>query len=343
MFTIAQLDSIIEKAIISLDLKGEPQELYNPMEYLISIGGKRIRPKLTLISYNLFSDKIDNSILYPALGMEIFHGFTLIHDDIMDNADMRRNQLTVHKKWNQNIAILSGDVMSIKSYEYIAMAPEKSLKKVLTLFSTTAKEVCEGQQYDMNYEAAPFITMEDYMGMIALKTAALIAASAKLGAIIAEAPDKVANALYNYGFELGLAFQIKDDYLDTYGDPLTFGKKIGGDIVVGKKSWLLVEAIRRADNDERKELIALASSGSTGASGGNSEGEEGEEMTKLSDEEKIARVTELYNKLGLREAAEEEMERLRERALSHLKEADFNPQQLERLEYFAEELINRKN
>jgi geranylgeranyl diphosphate synthase type II len=219
MFSISEIDALVEKGIFSLDLKGEPVELYNPIEYLVSIGGKRLRPKLAILSYNLFSDKIDRSIIYPAMGLEIFHGFTLIHDDIMDNADLRRNRTTVHKKWNNSIAILSGDVMCIKSYQYMSMAPAAKLKEVLDLFSETAEQVCEGQQYDMNFETSPLITMDEYLSMIGLKTAVLIAASAKVGAIVANAPATVCDALYNYAYQLGLAFQIKDDYFDSFGDP----------------------------------------------------------------------------------------------------------------------------
>lgn len=323
MFTISEIDSIVEKGIFSLDLKGEPSELYDPMEYLISIGGKRLRPKLALITYSLFKDQIDRSILYPAMGLEIFHGFTLIHDDIMDNAEMRRNRPTVHKRWNNNIAILSGDVMCIKSYQYISMAPAERLKEVLELFSKTAAKVCEGQQYDMNYESAHLITMEEYLSMIGLKTAVLIAASAKIGALIAGAPLNVANALYNYGYQLGLAFQIKDDYLDTFGNPAIFGKKIGGDIACGKKTWLLVESLRRADSAKRAELIALI----------RSEGE-------LSN--KVERVISIYKELGVKEAAEKAMESLHAKALEHLKECELDKEQHQLMIDFAKELITRE-
>lgn len=255
MFSINEIDSIVEKGLFTLSLGGEPGELYKPIEYLVSIGGKRIRPKLALISYNLFCDKLDNSIIYPALGLEIFHGFTLIHDDIMDNADLRRNRATVHKKWNSNIAILSGDVMCIKSYQLISHAPDAVLKEVMEIFNKTAAQVCEGQQFDMNYESLPFITMDDYISMIGLKTAVLIAASAKIGATIAGADAKIKECIYNYGYMLGLAFQIKDDYFDSFGDSAVFGKKIGGDILCGKKTWLLVEALKMGDSATRQMLF----------------------------------------------------------------------------------------
>lgn len=323
MFSIEEIDSMVEKSIFSLELKGEPQELYNPIEYLISIGGKRVRPKLAIVAYNLFSDQIERSIISPAIALEIFHGFTLIHDDIMDNAVVRRNQPTVHKKWNNNIAILSGDVMCIKSYQYMAKAPVDKLKNVLDLFSSTAAKVCEGQQYDMNFEAAPFITMEDYLNMIGLKTAVLIAASAKLGGILAGAPAGVADALYNYGYQLGLAFQIKDDYFDSFGDSALFGKKIGGDIISGKKTWLMVEALKRAQNDNKTELNNLLKN------------------TTIEPEKKIAAVLAVYQDLGIKEAAQEAMEHHHKQAINSIKECGLNTEQKERLSEFAQILINR--
>lgn len=323
MFSIEEIDSMVEKSIFSLELKGEPEELYNPMEYLISIGGKRVRPKLAIVTYNLFSDNIERSVIYPAIALEIFHGFTLIHDDIMDNASIRRNQPTVHKKWSNNIAILSGDVMCIKSYQYMAKAPVDKLKSVMDLFSTTAAKVCEGQQYDMNFETSPFITMEDYLNMIGLKTAVLIAASAKLGALIAGAPANIADALYKYGYELGMAFQIKDDYFDSFGSSALFGKKIGGDILSGKKTWLMVEALKRAQNEQKKELNALL------------------KETPLDPDKKIAAVLSIYNYLGIKEAAQEAMDKYHTQAIDAIKECALNSEQKERLYEFAHILINR--
>ncbi len=327
MYSISEINSIVEKTLFSLELKGEPQKLYSPIEYLVSIGGKRIRPKLVLTTFNLFSDKIDRSVVYPAIGLEIFHGFTLIHDDIMDKADLRRNMLTVHKKWNDNIAILSGDVMCIKSYQYIAMAPEDKLKSVLELFSETAVKVCEGQQYDMNFEASPFITMDDYISMIGLKTAVLIAASAKLGAVIAGAPHKVADALYDYGYNMGLAFQIKDDYLDSFGNTSMFGKKIGGDILCGKKTWLLVEALKRADSGSASELNELLD-------------------RKVSSEEqersKIDSVIAIYRRLEIDKAATEAMDLYNKEALECLERANLKDKQKERMVKFAAALLKRE-
>lgn len=324
MYTLEELDAIVEKAVMTLDLKGKPEELYEPIEYLISIGGKRLRPKMALMTYNLFSDRIDNEILYPALAIEIFHGFTLIHDDIMDDAPLRRNQTTVHNKWNNNIAILSGDVMCIKSYQYLAHSPASSLSKVLALFSRTAAQVCEGQQIDMNYESVPFITTEDYTEMISLKTAVLIACSAKMGAIIAGAGDKVSDMLYNYGYKLGLAFQIKDDYLDSFGNTLTFGKAIGGDILCNKKTWLLVEAFKRANPEQTNALLDLFKNNS------------------IAPEEKIAAVLAKYKDLGVKERAEEAIAGYHAEAREIVLAAGLTKAQESQLITFADKLIDRE-
>ena len=324
MFTISEIDSIVEKSIFSLELKGEPGELYDPISYLISIGGKRLRPKIAILTYNLFSDKIDRTILHPAMGLEIFHGFTLIHDDIMDKAPLRRNRETVHNKWNENIAILSGDVMCIKSYQYMSEAPAAKLKPVLDLFSLTAAQVCEGQQYDMNFETLSFITMEDYIGMIGLKTAVLIAASVKIGAIIAGAPREASEAIYDWGYQLGLAFQIKDDYFDSFGDSNLFGKKIGGDILCGKKTWLLAESLRRASPQKRREIQDLFRD------------------STMESVQKIAKVLEIYEELGIRKAAEEAMDSYHKKANEALKNSGLTPEQKDRICEFADSIINRE-
>ena len=324
MYTLKEIEDIVEKGLYSLNWEGNPGELYEPIKYLVSIGGKRLRPKMAILCYNLFSEKIDNSIVYPALALEIFHGFTLIHDDIMDGASLRRNQPTVHKKWNNNIAILSGDVMCIKSYQLIGYTPEKYLNDVLNLFSDTAAQVCEGQQYDMNFETLPFITNEDYLEMIGLKTAVLIACSAKIGAIIGGSSPEVADALYNYGYQLGLAFQIKDDYLDSFGDSAIFGKNIGGDIVSNKKTWLLVESLKRAQGDDEKELNNLIS------------------KTDTDPKNKISKVLALYNKLGIKSAAEEAIGEYHKNAKNAIDSEHFTERQKESLLEFANLLLNRE-
>lgn len=323
MFTLKEIDNIVEKGLESLNFQQEPIELYEPIEYMISIGGKRLRPRMCLMTYNLFSDKIEKPILNPALALEIFHGFTLIHDDIMDNADIRRGQPTVYKKWNSNIAILSGDVMSIKSYELLANCPTDKLPDALALFSKTAAQVCEGQQYDMNFENMPFITMDDYISMIGLKTAVLLACSAKMGALIAGADKKVSQALYDFGYVLGIAFQIQDDYLDTFGQRNVFGKKIGGDILNNKKTWLLVESFRRANSKDKETLDKLLS------------------LTEKDGAEKIGGIQELYTRLGVKESAVQEIVNYHQKALSIIEELKFTDAQRNQLETFAHNLLKR--
>lgn len=323
MFAIEELDRYVENGLAALNFRIEPKELYQPIEYMISIGGKRLRPELCLLTYNLFSDKIEKPILYPALALEIFHGFTLIHDDIMDQAELRRGQQTVYRKWDNNIAILSGDVMSIKAYELLANCPGNVLPQVLALFSKTAAQVCEGQQYDMNFEDIPYITMKDYISMISLKTAVLIACSAKMGALIAGADEKVAQALYDFGYDLGIAFQIQDDLFDTFGQGNVFGKKIGGDILNNKKTWLLVESFKVADNRQREELDAIMA------------------MGEDQGEEKIARMQQMYNTLGIKESATKSIMEYYNSALEIIDKIDFTPAQMEQLQRFADKLIKR--
>ena len=324
MLSASEIESVVEKGLMNLDWKMQPEELYEPIGYLISIGGKRLRPRLAILCCNLFTDNIDKSILYPALGLEVFHGFTLIHDDIMDGAEMRRNQPTVHKKWNSNIAILSGDVMCIKSYQLIANAPVGCLKEVLDIFSETASQVCEGQQYDMNFESEPFITLDDYMHMIGLKTAVLVACSAKMGAIIGGADKNIADSLYNFAYKLGLAFQIKDDLLDSFGDSAVFGKNIGGDIMSNKKTWLLAESMKRATGQEKSELEMLLKS---------------KDMKK---EEKVPAMQSLYTRLGVKDDATIAVENLHNEAWSNLEKVKLSKRQLDQLSDFANSLLNRE-
>ena len=323
MFAIDELDKFVENGLAALNLRQEPKELYEPIEYMISIGGKRLRPELCLLTYNLFSDKIEKSILHPALALEIFHGFTLIHDDIMDKAELRRGQQTVHRKWNDNVAILSGDVISIQAYQLLANAPQAVLPQVLALFSKTAAQVCEGQQYDMNFENIPYITMDDYISMISLKTAVLIACSAKMGALIAGAEEKTAQALYDFAFSLGIAFQIQDDLFDTFGQGNVFGKKIGGDIMNNKKTWLLVESFKVADKVQKQQLNEIMA------------------MGEDQEEEKIARMQQMYITLGIKEAATEAIMGYSNKALEIIGKAGFTPAQMEQLHKFADKLIKR--
>ena len=323
MYTLEEIDRILENCSKLRHIKQEPANLYEPLDYMMSIGGKRIRPKLCLLSYNLLSDDFRNPIVFPAMALEVFHEFTLIHDDIMDRSDTRRGCLTVYKKWDENVAILSGDAMSILAYKYLAYAPQAVLPQVLDLFSTTAMQVCEGQQYDMDFEEMPFITMDDYLEMIGLKTAVLLACSTKMGALIGGASKEICNALYEFGYQLGIAFQITDDYLDTFGNEKIFGKKIGGDIMNNKKTWLLVECFRRANGEQKLRLQQLL------------------QMDDSQREVKVEAVRNLYIELGVRDAAASEILVFHKKALNALAAAGLEPGRTRVLEQFAEELIHR--
>ena len=232
----------------------EPVGLYEPIKYTLANGGKRIRPALALMAYSVFAKYDARSVLMPALGVEILHNFTLLHDDIMDHAEVRRGKATVHKKWDENTAILSGDAMFILAYKYLAKCNEKVLAKVLNIFSKTALEICEGQQYDMDFEERYDVSIDEYLEMIRLKTAVLLGCSLKIGAICGGADDKDADLLYDFGINIGLAFQLMDDILDVYADYETFGKEPGGDIASNKKTFLLLKALELADTENRKIL-----------------------------------------------------------------------------------------
>ena len=318
------IEATLKEMFANLKFTQEPSGLYDPLRYMIEIGGKRIRPRLCLTAYSLFKDTFTEEILSPAAAIEVFHSFTLIHDDIMDKADVRRGVPTVHKKWDENTAILSGDVMSIESYRMIAKAPAAALPAVLALFSDTAAQVCEGQQYDMDFEDMDCVPMEDYMRMIGLKTAVLIACSAKMGALIAGASDEQADLLYKFGYDLGLAFQIADDWLDTYADPEVFGKAIGGDIVNNKKSWLLTRAIEKAGVDRLAESLAMPVS------------------TETEKEAKIAAVKVIYGELGIGDEALMEIQRLHAQAMESVEKLNLGMLKSEMLHRYADMLLGRR-
>ena len=323
MYSLDQLQGIIEKGLSSLEFRRDPADLYDPIRYMISIGGKRIRPLACMISYTLFNDNIDKSILHPALAIEIFHGFTLIHDDIMDKASIRRGQPTIHTKWNSNVAILSGDVMSIMAYRLLAECKREKLPEVLNLFSETVQQVCEGQQYDMDFETMPYITMEDYMKMIGLKTAVLLACSAKTGAMIAGASPETCNALYEFCYKIGLAFQIQDDYMDTFSKSAIFGKKIGGDSVNNKKTWLLVQAFKKVPSTERERLDSLLS------------------LTEEQAAQKIEGMRNLYIEYGIKDDAELAIREYYTSAAESLGKISLSESQNELLMQYADRLITR--
>ena len=325
MITEAHIESALRTLFDNLRFTAEPAGLYDPLRYMMDIGGKRIRPRLCLTAYALYKDALTEEILAPAAAIEVFHSFTLIHDDIMDRADVRRGVPTVYRKWDENTAILSGDVMSIESYKLLAKAPAAALPRALELFSTTAAEVCEGQQYDMDFENEESVPMEDYLKMIGLKTAVLIACSAKLGAIIAGADQKSCDLLYRYGYDLGLAFQIADDWLDTFGDPKVFGKAIGGDIINNKKTWLMTRAFEKA-GDLREDLTKAMA------------------MPVATEEEKAAKIStvkDIYSKIGVGEDAKEEIKRLHTQAMSHIAALDLTAEKAATLHNYAAALISR--
>ena len=319
------IDTALKELFGGLKFTDEPKGLYDPLRYMMEIGGKRIRPRLCLTAYSLFKEGFTENILAPAAALEVFHSFTLIHDDIMDKADVRRGVPTVYRKWDENTAILSGDVMSIESYKLIAKAPAEVLPKALDLFSKTAAEVCEGQQYDMDFENLEYVPMTDYLKMIGLKTAVLIACSAKMGATVAGASEEECNLLYRYGYDIGLAFQIADDWLDTYGDPAVFGKAIGGDIVNNKKSWLMTRAFEKAGDMRVQLLEAMAMP----------------VETEEEKEKKIAAVKAVYDSLGVGNEAKEEISRLHAQAMEYVSQLGLAPEKAALLEDYAKKLIGR--
>ena len=326
MIQETHIDAALKELFDNLTFTPEPAGLYDPLRYMIQIGGKRIRPRLCLTAYALYKDSFCEEILTPAAAIEVFHSFTLIHDDIMDKADVRRGVPTVYRKWDENTAILSGDVMSIESYKMIAKAPAHVLPQALGLFSQTAAEVCEGQQYDMDFENIDFVPMSDYLKMIGLKTAVLIACAAKLGAIVAEAPAQECDLLYKYGYDLGLAFQVADDWLDTYADPKVFGKAIGGDILNNKKNWLTTRAFEKASDSVREQLLAAM------------------EMPIETEEQKaakIAAVKDIYAALEVGEEAKQEIVRLHAQAMDHIAQLGLEPEKAALLENYAKKLIGR--
>lgn len=255
MFTASELLEKINSHIADLKFTRTPQGLYDPVSYVLSMGGKRIRPVLMLMAYNLYKEDLAR-IYGPATGIEVYHNYTLLHDDLMDRADRRRGKETVHKVWNDNTAILSGDAMLVLAYRFMAQCPVDCLKEVMELFSLTALEICEGQQMDMEFELRKDVREEEYLEMIRLKTGVLLAASLKIGALLGGASAEDAGHLYDFGMNLGVAFQLKDDLLDVYGDVAVFGKNIGGDILCNKKTYMLIKAFEHADDIQLQELNA---------------------------------------------------------------------------------------
>lgn len=305
-----------------MPLDRQPQSLYEPVRYVLSLGGKRIRPVLLLMAYELYRSDTDR-VLSSALGLETYHNYTLLHDDVMDRADVRRGRPTVHKVWNENAAILSGDSMLVLAYQLMAKAEPQHLKAVLDLFTETALEIGEGQQMDLEFENRDDVREEEYIEMIRLKTSVLLACALKLGAIQADAPETDAENLYRFGEQLGLAFQLQDDLLDVYGDFKTFGKKIGGDILCNKKTYMLINALRLANEDQHRELVGWLS------------------CSDYDPEEKIHAVTALYDAIGIRSLAEQKINAYFEAALQSLEQVALTAERKQPLRDLATSLLGR--
>lgn len=301
----------------------QPQNLYDPIAYSLEAGGKRIRPALMQLAYNIYRNGFE-PIIPLAAGIETYHNFTLLHDDLMDNSPTRRGRDSVHKHWNANTAILSGDTMLIMACREIAQCPEYCRDEATKLFLQTALEVCEGQQYDMDFERRNDVSVAEYIEMIRLKTAVLLACALRLGAIAAQAPNEEASVLYDFGINIGLAFQLQDDYLDVYGDPLTFGKPIGGDIFENKKTFMLIKTYEMATDSQRKELDRWMTD------------------STASRQEKIAAVTEIYNAVGTPRVAQELIDQYFETAFQLLDSLKVDSERLRPLVDFAKSMINRK-
>lgn len=322
-YTAQQLLDKVNAYLEKMPYARPPQGLYEPIAYELSLGGKRVRPVLMLMAYNMYKEDVD-TILPQAAGLETYHNHTLLHDDLMDRANMRRGKPTVHNLWDENTAILSGDAMLILAYRLMAQCPEGQLSEVLGIFTETTMEICEGQQWDMEFETRMDVRVDEYIEMIRLKTSVLLAAALKIGACLADAPKEDARKLYDFGVKMGLAFQLQDDWLDVYGDPKLFGKNIGGDILCNKKTYMLITALEKADEAQREEL---------------------ERWLGASDfvpEEKIAAVTALYDAIGVGAWCQEKSDAYYAEGLAVLDEVALPEERKTVLKEFACSLMNRK-
>lgn len=323
MKTADEILSMVNEFLANLPYERKPKSLYEPIRYVLSMGGKRIRPTLMLLGYNLFKDNPEK-ILMNAVALETYHNYTLLHDDLMDNADLRRGHETVHKKWDANTAILSGDSMLVLAYERMAQCDEKHLAKVLKLFTTTALEIGEGQQFDMEFENRNDVKEEEYIKMIRLKTSVLLACALKMGAILADASDEDAENLYKFGEQIGLAFQLQDDYLDVYGDTKVFGKEIGGDITSNKKTYMLINAFNLADDTQRAELQKWV------------------DAKDFDRAEKVAAVTRLYNEIGIDKLAQDKIAYYFEQSKKYLDAVNVPAERKEELAKYAQKMMKRQ-
>jgi geranylgeranyl diphosphate synthase type II len=327
MYLVAQLQQLIENELIKRTetlSKTEPNELYQPIKYSLEMGGKRLRPVLLLLAYNMFRQDVERAIP-AALSIEVFHNFTLLHDDIMDKANVRRNRPTVHLKYSENHAILSGDAMAFLSYRYLLESETNETISLFQLFTQTALEVCEGQQYDMDFENRLDVSSEEYLEMIRLKTAVLLACSLKSGALLAQADSESAEILYQLGIALGLAFQLQDDLLDSFGDERTFGKKIGGDILSNKKTFLLIEALDKSDPEQHQTLMHWIN------------------KTDFREEEKIAAVKEMYRQTGVQEKTRQKIDLYFNEAATLLKQLQVDDTAKKPLKELIETILTRKH
>lgn len=323
MKTADELLTQVNAFLEALPYERTPKSLYEPIRYVLSMGGKRIRPVLMLLGYNLYKEDTDK-ILMNAIALETYHNYTLLHDDLMDQADLRRGHETVHKKWDANTAILSGDSMLVLAYERMAQCDSRHLADVLRLFTTTALEIGEGQQYDMEFETREDVREEEYIEMIRLKTSVLLACALKIGAILADASAEDADNLYKFGEQIGLAFQLQDDYLDVYGDSKVFGKKIGGDITSNKKTFMLINAFSHANEAQRQELEKWVNAKS------------------FDREEKIAAVTRLYNEIGIDKMAQAKIAYYFEQSKKYLDAVQVSAERKEELQKYAQRMMKRK-
>ncbi|MFI3315001.1 MAG: polyprenyl synthetase family protein [Rikenellaceae bacterium] len=322
MSRIKTLSGIFEKEIQNLELPKEPKNLYEPIKYILEAGGKRIRPVMVLVAATMYDSPISKAIP-AALALEVFHNFTLLHDDIMDNATVRRGRATVHKKWSDNIAILSGDAMVIHSYKLLSQCDTPRLTDILESFNLLAALVCEGQQMDMDFESSPSTSIDSYTKMITLKTSALIAGALKIGAQVANAPAADCDKLYDIGINLGVAFQLQDDLLDTYGDQNLFGKRIGGDILEKKRTFLLINALKISNPSQKEELLATINS------------------TTLEDSVKIERVKSIYNALNIRDITEQAIDKYFTHAMDIISTIELDENKLSLINELAQTLVIR--
>ena len=323
MYNSDELLSMVNDSLANLPYTRKPQSLYDPIAYVLSMGGKRIRPVLMLLTYNIYRNDPER-IMMQAIGLETYHNYTLLHDDLMDNADVRRGHQTVHKRWDANTAILSGDSMLVLAYQRMQQCSERHLKVVLDLYTETALEIGEGQQYDMDFEHRNDVTEEEYIEMIRLKTSVLLACAVKLGALLADAPYKDTELLYSFGEQLGLAFQLQDDLLDVYGNPEIFGKAIGGDIVSNKKTYMLINAMNRAEGHQREELMRWINA------------------TDFDREEKVKAVTRIYDELGIRQLCERKINFYFDECRKYLSKVSVAEERKQQLLDYTYELMRRK-